>query len=524
MDAAIEVDRAARATPHAWMLHRFLVPASRLVELPAGFDPPLGVIVDVDELAAAVGAGRGRRGAARARAGDRGRRRTRSSWRSGRATTRQLDAVAERGAGAKVRCGGPTPDMFPSPRGARAPSSAAAATAGSPSRPRPGLHHPIRDGIVHGFLNLLGAAVLAHAEGAGPRDLVAVLLEEDAGAFAVTDEAFTVRGHAFGAEAVAAARERLFTGYGSCSFSEPVEDLRGSADPLMRRREFLARGRPDWRSGRRSGAGAAARARAPPSSYGPLGAADAAACGCRPASRSRLIARADQPCRHGLPVAHLPRRPGDVRGAPTAAGCSSRTRSRWPPAARGSSAIRFRANGEIATAYRILAGTNANCAGGGTPWGTLALVRGARRRPRLGVRPDAARARARSARRSGRFNHEAVAVDPRRPRSTSPRTARRRPLPLHAGDATRTSRLRPAGDRGRRRPAGLEPCPTRARSSARRASRLPARAAFNGGEGIWYDRRHGLLLDQGRQPRVGLRHGRRHARHDLRRRRGGRAR
>ena len=31
----------------------------------------------------------------------------------------------------------------------------------------------------------------------------------------------------FVADAVSAARERLFTGYGSCSFSEPVEDLRG---------------------------------------------------------------------------------------------------------------------------------------------------------------------------------------------------------------------------------------------------------------------------------------------------------
>ena len=225
MDAALEVDRAARATPHAWMLHRFLVPASRLVELPAGFDPPLGVVVDVDALGTLseqvdVVEARLERAAAvegidvpvflEVWPGD----------------EEKLDAVAERGAGAKVRCGGPTPDMFPSPAelaaficGCRDRGLVFKATAG--------LHHPIRDGIVHGFLNLLGAAVLAHADGATPQDLVAVLLEEDARALGVTDEAFTVRGRAFGAEAVAAARERLFTGYGSCSFSEPVEDLRG---------------------------------------------------------------------------------------------------------------------------------------------------------------------------------------------------------------------------------------------------------------------------------------------------------
>jgi hypothetical protein len=225
MDAALEVDRAARATPHAWMLNRFLVPASRLVELPAGFDPPLGVIVDVDALpplSEQVDVVEAR--LERAGATDGVSARVFLEVWPGDET--KLDAVAERGAGAKVRCGGPTPDMFPSPAeladficGCRNRGLAFKATAG--------LHHPIRDGIVHGFLNLLGASVLAYAGGAGARDLVAVLLAEDAGAFEVTDEAFTVRGQAFGADAVAATRERLFVGYGSCSFSEPVEDLRG---------------------------------------------------------------------------------------------------------------------------------------------------------------------------------------------------------------------------------------------------------------------------------------------------------
>ncbi|MGH2970296.1 MAG: hypothetical protein ACRDK0_14735, partial [Solirubrobacteraceae bacterium] len=50
MDAALEVDRWARATPEAWILNRFLVPASRLADVPEDFGPPLGVIVDTDEL------------------------------------------------------------------------------------------------------------------------------------------------------------------------------------------------------------------------------------------------------------------------------------------------------------------------------------------------------------------------------------------------------------------------------------------------------------------------------------------
>jgi secreted PhoX family phosphatase len=36
----------------------------------------------------------------------------------------------------------------------------------------------------------------------------------------------------------------------------------------------------------------------------------------------------------------------------------------------GTSAIRFKPDGDIASAYRILGRTNANCAGGPTPWGT----------------------------------------------------------------------------------------------------------------------------------------------------------
>jgi hypothetical protein len=224
IDAALEVDRAARATPHAWMLNRFLVPASQLALLPDGFDPPLGVIVDVDELpplsaqVEVVEARLERAGTVEGVSA----RVFLEVWPGDEA---KLDAVAERGAGAKVRCGGATPDMFPSPAelahficGCRDRGLAFKATAG--------LHHPLRDGIAHGFLNLLGATLRAHADVAEPRELTEILLDEEPGAFSVTDEAFTVRGRAYGAEAVAAARGQLFVGYGSCSFSEPTEDLK----------------------------------------------------------------------------------------------------------------------------------------------------------------------------------------------------------------------------------------------------------------------------------------------------------
>ena len=225
MDAALEVDALARTTPEAWILNRFLVPASKLDAVPRNFEPALGVIVDVDPLPDLSGLNvevvEARLVRAAATRGVPGRVFL-AVWPG---VDEKLDAVAAAGADAKVRCGGPTPDMFPSPAelaafitGCRDRGLAFKATAG--------LHHPVRFGHVHGFLNLLGAAVLAHAAGGEERDLATVLLEEDRDAFGLDADAFTVRGERFGAEAIAATRERLFVGYGSCSFSEPVEDLR----------------------------------------------------------------------------------------------------------------------------------------------------------------------------------------------------------------------------------------------------------------------------------------------------------
>jgi hypothetical protein len=123
--------------------------------------------------------------------------------------------VREARAGAKIRCGGTT---LPSVEEVAA-FVAACRDAGVPFKATAGLHHPIRSGDRHGFLNLLAAAVFADG------DLEAILAEEDPDAFTLDERGFGVHDHRADADTIAGARAERFIAYGSCSFDEPVEDL-----------------------------------------------------------------------------------------------------------------------------------------------------------------------------------------------------------------------------------------------------------------------------------------------------------
>jgi hypothetical protein len=238
MDEAIAVDRAARASEHAWILDRFICPASKLGELPRDA-PPLSVVLDGGEgdLEAVHDARlAGRRvelvearidpswipdtqQLVQAKLGEG----VRAFWElaPGRGLSGAVAAVREARAGAKIRCGGAT---VPPVDGVAA-FVAACRDAGVPFKATAGLHHAVRAGEAHGFLNLLAAAVFAYAEELSAEQLEPLLAEEDPGAFRVDASGLRVHAYSAGADAIADARRDLFVAYGSCSFSEPVEDL-----------------------------------------------------------------------------------------------------------------------------------------------------------------------------------------------------------------------------------------------------------------------------------------------------------
>lgn len=146
---------------------------------------------------------------------------------------RQADPPARRLA-AKLRCGGVTADLVPSAERVAA-VLAAARDHGVPLKFTAGLHHPVRgmdqtEGVpMHGFLNVYAAALFAHVHGLPAADLMPVLLEEDPRAFRLDRGSLAWRDRVAAGDAVARLRESLLAGYGSCSFDEPVTDLRSLA-------------------------------------------------------------------------------------------------------------------------------------------------------------------------------------------------------------------------------------------------------------------------------------------------------
>jgi hypothetical protein len=169
LDEALAEDDRARASQHAWLLGRFVVPE--------------GVVVD-DREVAVVGAGTERQGG--------------SDYVEGET---------------KIRCGGsripPVEEVAAFVRRCRERGLVFKATAG--------LHHayPTADGE-HGFLNLLAAATFGDEEEA---------LRAPRGSFELDERSFRWERREADAETCARMRATLLRSIGSCSFFEPVGEL-----------------------------------------------------------------------------------------------------------------------------------------------------------------------------------------------------------------------------------------------------------------------------------------------------------
>jgi hypothetical protein len=147
-----------------------------------------------------------------------------------------LRAIGRHGARAKVRTGGVTPDAFPAPA-ALARFILACAELGVPFKATAGLHHPLRGeqpityesgataATMFGFLGVFTAAALAR-NGADEATVMQVLEERDASAFSFTDDSLRWRDRRLDVAQVSASRRDFALSFGSCSFREPVDDLR----------------------------------------------------------------------------------------------------------------------------------------------------------------------------------------------------------------------------------------------------------------------------------------------------------
>lgn len=147
-----------------------------------------------------------------------------------------IAAIDEVGAYAKVRTGGTVPELFPAAE-QLTQFLLAVTHRGVAFKATAGLHHPLRGSYpltydvgaarhpMYGFVNLL-LATAELARGGEGETAQAILEDDDATHFPRSDSDLSWRDRHYPRDELASVRARFFLGFGSCSFREPVDELR----------------------------------------------------------------------------------------------------------------------------------------------------------------------------------------------------------------------------------------------------------------------------------------------------------
>jgi hypothetical protein len=146
-----------------------------------------------------------------------------------------LVGIAAVKARAKLRMGGVVAEAFPQTQTV-ADALKALVERRIPFKATAGLHHPIRSahaltydpespkGVMHGFLNLCCAAALLHFGGEGAEAKV-ILEEENPSVLRVNPRQITWGAFCWSEEQLRTVRAEFFISFGSCSFTEPIEEM-----------------------------------------------------------------------------------------------------------------------------------------------------------------------------------------------------------------------------------------------------------------------------------------------------------
>lgn len=261
MLTAVRRYREYLAGEDRWALGRFVVPAARLAEFEAAFEEvccgehqpfwSLSVLASADAARDAAAIADLARGAMSAdsvevRVGTaQDAERFLKNWEPGipvyaefpcRDAEAMLPVLARFGARAKIRTGGIAAEAVP-PMEAVADFLLACARANVALKATAGLHHALRGAYkltdeaesvhatMHGFANVFLAAVLAR-RGAEKRAVMETLAVAKAPAFVFGEESVRWLGLEAGVDEIAAVRRDFAMSYGSCSFTEPLEEAR----------------------------------------------------------------------------------------------------------------------------------------------------------------------------------------------------------------------------------------------------------------------------------------------------------